>query len=238
MAAPGPVARRVLREAAVLGVLWVVYSIGRGLAGIRVTGAFAHSTDVWHLERRLHLPSEATLQHHVLAWHGVIHLADLYYKYVHFTDFILITAWLLIRHPEHFGWFRRVIVVITGLESVGHFAYPLAPPRMRPDLGVIDTAQLDGNSVYGPSHANHFWFNQYAAMPSMHVGWSFFLALVVITVARSPWRWLILAHPVLMTLTVVVTGNHYWLDGIVGVTLLAFALVLFRRDAPSGGGLR
>jgi hypothetical protein len=66
----------------------------------------------------------------------------------------------------------------------------------------------------------------------MHVGWAFFLAIVVITVARSPWRWLIVVHPVLMTLTVVVTGNHYWLDGIVGVALLGIGLVLFRRDAP------
>jgi hypothetical protein len=224
--------RRVLREAAILAVLWVVYSVGRGLAGLHIGRAFGNSTDIWRFERWLHLPSEATLQHHVLAWDGVIHLVDMYYEYVHFTDFVLVTAWLLIRYPEYFRWFRRVLVFITGWELIGHFVYPLAPPRMRPDLGMVDSAQLDGHSVYGHSYANHGWFNQYAAMPSMHVGWAFFFALVVITVARSRWRWLILAHPVLMTLTVVLTGNHYWLDGIVGVALLGIALVLFRHDAP------
>jgi hypothetical protein len=232
-AAPRAVtARRLLREAAVLAVLWVVYSVGRGLAGRHIGRAFPNSSDVWRLERRLHLPSEASLQHTVLGWHGVIHLADLYYEYVHFSDFLLVTAWLLLRHPEHFRWFRRVLVFITGMELVGHFVYPLAPARMRPDLGMVDTAQLDGHSVYGHTYADHGWFNQYAAMPSMHVGWAFFVALVVISIARSPWRWLVIAHPALMTLTVVVTGNHYWLDGIVGVALLAIGLVVFRRDAP------
>ncbi len=236
--ATGSTARRLLREGGILAALWVGYSIGRGLAGIHIGRAFGNSTDVWHLERALHLPSEATLQQAVLSWHGVIHLADLYYEYVHFSDFLLVTAWLLLRHPEHFRWFRRVLVFITGMELVGHFVYPLAPARMRPDLGMIDTAQLDGHSVYGPSYANHGWFNQYAAMPSMHVGWACFFAIVVISVARSPWRWLILAHPELMTLTVVVTGNHYWLDGVVGVALLGIGLVLFRRDAPWSAGAR
>jgi hypothetical protein len=224
--------RRLLRESAVLAALWGVYSVGRGLAGLHIGRAFPNSTDVWRFERWVHLPDEATLQHTVLGWHGVIHLADLYYEYVHFSDVLLVTAWLLVRHPEHFRWFRKVLVFITGMELVGHFVYPLAPPRMRPDLGMVDTAQLDGHSVYGRSYANHGWFNQYAAMPSMYVGWAFFLALVVITIARSPWRRLIVVHPILMTLSVVVTGNHYWLDAIVGVALLGIALVLFQSEAP------
>ncbi|TYB45599.1 phosphatase PAP2 family protein [Actinomadura chibensis] len=224
--------RYALRHGLILAVLWMVYTLGRAAAGRHIGRAFANSDDVWHFERWLRIPSEAALQRWALGWEPGIRAADLYYKYVHLTDFVIICAWLLLWHPERFGWFRRVIVLITGLELVGHFAYPLAPPRMRPDLGMTDTAQVFGHAVYGGSYENHGLFNQYAAMPSMHVGWSFFFAITVVTIARGRWRWIIVAHPLLMTYTVVVTGNHYWLDGIVGLLLLAIGLWLFRRDSP------
>ncbi|WP_242909890.1 phosphatase PAP2 family protein [Actinomadura terrae] len=224
--------RHALRHGLILAALWMVYTLGRALAGRRIGRAFPNSDDVWHLERWLHIPSEASLQRWALHSESGIRAADLYYKYVHFTDFVIITIWLLLWHPDRFPWFRRVIVLITGLELVGHFVYPLAPPRMRPDLGMTDTAQVFGHAVYGGSYENHGLFNQYAAMPSMHVGWSFLFALAVVTIARTPWRWIIVAHPLLMTYTVVVTGNHYWLDGIIGLILLAIGLWVFRRDSP------
>jgi membrane-associated phospholipid phosphatase len=224
--------RRVAREALVLGVLWMVYTLGRALAARHIGRAFPNARDVWRLERWAHIPSEARLQHWALQWNPGIHMADLYYKYVHLTDFVLISAWLLIWRPEHFGWFRRCIVFMTFFELVGHFVYPLAPPRMNKQFGIVDTAQLFGNSVYGNDYKNHGLFNQYAAMPSMHVAWSWFFAITVISIAKSKWRFLILFHAVAMTYTVVVTGNHYWLDGIVGLMLMAIALVLFNSDSP------
>lgn len=232
---PSPnVARRALREGLVLVLLWLAYTLGRALSGRHIGRAFPNASDVWRFERWLHLPSETSLQKWALHWEAGIRVADLYYKYVHFTDLVLVCIWLIVWHPEHFRWFRRVIVFITGLELVGHFVYPLAPPRMRPDLGIVDTAQVYGQSVYGNTYANHGLFNQYAAMPSMHVAWSFLFALVVVSLARSRWRWAIVAHPVLMTYVVVVTGNHYWLDGIVGLLILALGLALFRRGSPLG----
>lgn len=224
--------RRVGREAVVLGVLWFVYTLGRALAGRQIGPAFPNARDVWDFERWAHIPSEATLQRWTLKSETLTRGTDLYYKYVHLTDFVIICAWLLIFRPEHFRWFKRVIIFITGLELVGHFVYPLAPPRMNPQFGIVDTAQIYGHSVYGNTYENHGLFNQYAAMPSMHVGWSVFFAIVIVSITKPWWRWIIVLHPVAMTYTVVVTGNHYWLDGIVGVAILAGGLVLFERDAP------
>ena len=234
--------KRVAREALILGALWIIYTLGRAAAARRIGPAFSNAHDIWRFERWLHIPSEARLQHWALGWTTGIHAADLYYKYVHLTDFVLISAWLLIWRPEHFKWFRRCIVFMTFFELVGHFVYPLAPPRMNgctaPNIpcphgfGIVDTAQLFGNAVYGNDYKNHGVFNQYAAMPSMHVAWSWFFAITVIAIAKSKWRFLIVLHAVAMTYTVVVTGNHYWIDGIVGLMLMAIALVLFNHDSP------
>ena len=67
---------------------------------------------------------------------------------------------------------------------------------------------------------------QLAAMPSVHVGWAVFIAIAVIAVSTSPWRWLILIHPVITVFVVVATANHWWLDGIVGASIVGLAYLV------------
>jgi MFS superfamily sulfate permease-like transporter len=62
----------------------------------------------------------------------------------------------------------------------------------------------------------------------VHIGWALLVALVLVEVSRSRWRWLALAYPALTMLAVVVTANHYWLDGLAAALLLALALVVQR----------
>ena len=76
---------------------------------------------------------------------------------------------------------------------------------------MVDTAAVYGQSVY--SAAGGFEADQLSAMPSVHVGWAILVAIAIISVTRSRWRWLAVAYPVLTTLAVVVTANHFWLDG-------------------------
>jgi hypothetical protein len=95
----------------------------------------------------------------------------------------------------------------------------VAPPRLLPSLGIIDTAQLTGLSVYQAIPGA----NQYAAMPSVHCGWSAAVAFFIIVVARSPWRWLAVLYPLATLWVVVVTGNHFIIDGVVAYILLAAA---------------
>ncbi|RKS67983.1 PAP2 superfamily protein [Motilibacter peucedani] len=214
---------RLLHELVVLGGLWLVYSVGRGLAGRHTTGAPGHASDVWSLERRLHLPSEAALQRFALHSEDLVRVANVYYEFEHFVTLGLVSLYLLLVRPEKYDAFRRVLVATTALALVGHVVYPLMPPRMRPDFGIVDTGVRFGQSVYGADPHNHGLLNQYAAMPSMHVAWAFLFAGTVIWAARSRWRWLMLLDPVATTWVVVVTGNHYWVDGIVGVLCLLVA---------------
>jgi hypothetical protein len=63
-------------------------------------------------------------------------------------------------------------------------------------------------------------------MPSLHIGWAVLIAVGLIATTRSKWRWLWLGHPILTVLVVVGTANHWWLDGVVALLLLAGAMAL------------
>jgi hypothetical protein len=106
-----------------------------------------------------------------------------------------------------------------------HLLMPLAPPRMLGAMGMVDTGEMFGPEVYG-SPAHDTLTNQYAAMPSLHVGWALAVAIALMGASRSRWRRLWLLHPIVTLLVVVVTGNHYWLDAIVATVLLAAVVVL------------
>ena len=91
---------------------------------------------------------------------------------------------------------------------------------------MIDTAVRYGQSVY--AWHGGFDADEYSAMPSVHVGWALIVAIAVITVSRSRWRWLAAAYPVLTLLAVVVTANHFWLDGIAAALLVVLVLLAQR----------
>jgi hypothetical protein len=132
---------------------------------------------------------------------------------------------MFLRRPAHYFWVRRALILLTASALVVHVLFPLAPPRMRPDLGFVDTGALFGPNVYGPPEGGSI-ANQFAAMPSLHIGWAVLVALGLIVATRSRWRWLWVAHPILTILVVVGTANHWWLDGAVAIVLLAAALAV------------
>ena len=233
--APRPtLGRRLVREVPLLVVLYVAYQLGRVVAGNHATEAFLNAEQIWDIERWLHLPSEAALQQWAWHWPGLIRAANAYYASVHFPITFAVLAWIFIWRPAAYAWFRWALVTLTALGLLGHLAYPLAPPRMLTHHGLLDTGVLFGQSVYSPPGTGIA--NQYAAMPSLHVGWAALVAIALILTTRTRWRWLALAHPVVTLLVVVVTANHYWLDGAVALVLLAASLWAVRRllpDAPT-----
>jgi hypothetical protein len=213
---------RIVREVTLLAVLFGIYNLGRFLSAEHAGSAFKHAGELTRSEAWLGLPSEAVVQHHALQVHGLARVANLYYAGVHFPLTAIVLLWLMIRRPAEYSKARWALASLTGLALIGHMFFPLAPPRMMP--GWVDTGVLLGQSVYGPSTDSGI-ANQFAAMPSLHVGWAFMVAVFLIRATRSRWRWLWIAHPLLTFTVVVVTANHYWLDGLVAIAL-ALPLVL------------
>ncbi|WP_433162111.1 phosphatase PAP2 family protein [Kribbella sp. CA-247076] len=223
---PAPVVWRVVREAVLLATLFLVYSAGRQFAAKHTGSAFDHARELLTFQGWLHLPDEASIQQAALKVPQLVEGANLYYAGVHAPLTAAVLLWLSIWRPKAYPHVRWTIVAVTGLALIGHIVFPLAPPRMMP--GFVDTGLHFGQSVYGAERSGGV-ANQFAAMPSLHVGWAALIALAMILIARSRWRWLWLLHPVITCAVVVVTANHYWLDGIVALLLIAVSLPLLLR---------
>lgn len=212
-----------LWQAGVVFALYALWQIALDALVTSTTGAVAHGRQVVQVERWLHLPSEAAFQSLLLPHPLVVKVGNLYYAGVDFPALELCLIWLWWRHRDRYRGARLTLVLVTGMAAIIQ-AVPVAPPRLLPGLGVVDTGMLYHQSVYPSGGLSDP--GQLIAMPSVHVAWAAFVAMVVITASRSAWRWLILLHPVLTIAVVVGTGNHYWLDGIVGMALLAVAVTV------------
>ncbi|QTA36096.1 phosphatase PAP2 family protein [Streptomyces sp. CA-256286] len=228
----------LVREFLLVAGLFLAYKFGRRAANGHVEEAFRNAGNVWDLERALRLPGEGAVQGVLLHSQTLTHAANTYYATVHFPATVLFLVWLYWRRPLHYLWSRRILAVLTGGALVLHLLFPLAPPRMLPAAALVDTGQVYGPTVYGATPATDTMANQFAAMPSLHVGWAVMVAVGLIVATRSRWRWLWLLHPAITLLVVVGTANHYWLDAIVVVALLAVAFAGLRlpraaRNVPA-----
>jgi hypothetical protein len=184
------------------------------------------------------LPSEASVQHLFLGHPLIVQVFNLYYAGLHFPVLIGCMIWLFVWHRDRYPAARTTLVAFTGACLLVQLI-PVAPPRMLPGTGLVDTAIRYGQSVYGTQAG--FDPDQLSAMPSVHVGWAILVAILVIGTATSQWRWLALAYPALTLLIVVVTANHFWMDGIVAAALLAAVIaaqwaVTGRRHSPAQSG--
>jgi membrane-associated phospholipid phosphatase len=95
----------------------------------------------------------------------------------------------------------------------------------------VDTLRLFSNVNYENSGA---FVNEYAAIPSLHVAWNMLISLAIASVVRNRvvqvWAF---CMPLLMTATVVLTGNHWILDAVAGYIVGMIGLggaLLLRRE--------
>ncbi|GAA4142933.1 phosphatase PAP2 family protein [Phytohabitans flavus] len=228
--------RELVIEVVLIASMMVIYQGIRHLADGQMGVAFRHADWIWEVERALRLPSEAMIQHWALSWGATARLANLYYVGVHFPGTIAAMVWLWVRHRPDYLRMRTEMAVLTGAALFVHVIFPLAPPRLVSGFGMVDTMISTGPSAY-PDSSTAGVANQFAAMPSLHVGWALLVAIAVIRVTSSRWRWLALAHPALTVSVVVITANHYWLDGIVAAILLMGAIHLVSLRAKYAAGL-
>lgn len=211
----------LLLNVLIFGGLWVVYSSVRQVTADSFGVARANAARIISFQDSLGLPSEAVFQGWFLDYEWFVRAANVFYIGAHFPMMIGFLFWVLVVKRHGMPRFRWALVVSTIAGLVIHLAFPLAPPRMFRALGFVDTARLIGPDPYALGIAKTA--NQFAAMPSLHVGWALLIALAVIRLAHSRWRWLILAHPGITSFVVVVTANHYWADVIVGAGLAVVA---------------
>ncbi|MFI0236404.1 bifunctional glycosyltransferase 87/phosphatase PAP2 family protein [Streptomyces sp. NPDC016845] len=200
---------------------------GGTISGGRVT-AEHHGAQIHSIEKFLHIDIEHWVNH------GVVHHAtwlkdffNFYYTSFHFVVPLSLLALMYVRRPAEYRWARSALGFATLLALIGFWAYPLAPPRLMPGLGFIDTV----HGVQDFSKPNYGTLtqltNQYAAMPSLHFGWSLWCGIVIIVLARRKWvKALGLIHPLCTVSAIVGTGNHWILDAAGGAAVVSLGFFL------------
>jgi membrane-associated phospholipid phosphatase len=221
------------REALYVLAFYGVYSIVRnqfGSAAVSPETAYEHARQVIDVERAMGLYHEETIQEWFLGWRWFIQFWNLFYGTFHFVVTTFCIVWLFRRFPERYVRWRTTLAATTGLALIGFALYPLMPPRLLPDsYGYVDTLREYGGLWSFDDGAMSKVSNQYAAMPSLHFGWSLWCALVLVPTLRSPWlRWLAALYPVATLFSIIVTGNHYWLDAAGGAVVLGAGYLVGR----------
>ena len=216
-----PRAQPFLREAALIVGLYGLWQFAGSLAGSGTYAAVGRGRWIWDTERSAHLLSERTVQGWILPHSLIVQAANLYYDTMHFSMMIVFLLWLFVRHREAYSHWRTTLGLLTAACLLIQLI-PVAPPRMVPGLGLVDTAMAYGESVYGSTGG--FEADQLSAMPSVHVGWAVLIAVCTYRIGSSRWRYLGIAHAVATVFVVTATGNHYWADGIVAVALMIGAM--------------
>lgn len=215
-------------EIAICGGLLLIYRGIRSFNRTDLRTAYTHAREIIQLEGWLGVPFEKDLQQWLLDHPMVIKLLNHYYIWFHFPAAIGLLLWLYLRHHDRYRGFRNLMAYVTFTALVIHLLFPLAPPRLMG--GFVDTMHEFGPSIY-PQNPLAGAANQIAAMPSLHFGWALIEAIAVITVLSSRWRWLIVVHPALMTLSIIATGNHWWIDAVAAGLLIVAGITVWRLAA-------
>jgi PAP2 superfamily len=224
---------RIVRFASFELALWAgLYGAYLALRGVSIAQpdvAFEHASTLIDFEQGAGLFHEKSLQS-ALAWGHDFFSA---YYMLAFAPLLATTlVWMGLRHQDRYRELRTLLLLSLGIAAIFYVLYPTAPPRLVPGLGIADTVGL---SSHDTGSFGGVRFNPYAAMPSMHVGWSLLVGLVGFRTARRPVvRAFFALHPLVMAVTVTATGNHYFLDSLVGaaVALTAVAVVAGVRRVP------
>lgn len=228
-------------EILLIAIGYWVYSLVRNSVPERDEAGMRHAHQVWDLEQSLGLGIEYTVNHAVNSITWLIIGMNYYYATFHFIVTLGVLVWLFRKHPAQYASIRLVLFVTTGIALVGYYSYPLAPPRFMRGEGhdFVDTVKVHhtwGSMASGDlAHVS----NQYAAMPSMHIGWSLWCGITIAVLAKPVWvKVLGLLYPVTTLFVIISTANHFWLDAVGGTTCLAFGFAVAWAVAYLPAGAR
>ncbi|MFI6929245.1 phosphatase PAP2 family protein [Streptomyces sp. NPDC050287] len=220
---------RIWFEILLIGVSYWTYSLIRNAVPEQRGEALRNADWIWKAEHGLGIAVEESVNHAVNSVTWLIVGMNYYYATLHFVVTLGVLVWLFRSHPGRYGATRLVLFATTGVALVGYYLYPLAPPRLMNDSHFVDTVMV--HQTWGSMASGDLknMSNQYAAMPSMHIGWSLWCGLTIFTLASVPWaRVLGLLYPATTLVVIVATANHFWLDAVGGVLCLTFGFTVAR----------
>lgn len=224
--------RDVLIQFSIMFGLYYLYRITRAVAQGQEDIAFANADAVIKAERTLGMYWEPWLQARFSSFEPLMQSMIWFYREVHLPVIAILLCWMFMRRREVWPLFRNWFLALNLIGLIGYALVPTAPPRMLSWSGVVDMAYLYRDDVAFAS-APSIFANPYAAMPSLHFAYALFVALCLYALAHPTWlRRLAWAYPAVCFVAIVVTGNHFILDAVMGGIAVAVAwLVAVRMPA-------
>lgn len=224
----------LLFEAILIIVAYWLYTLVRNGVPTQVAEATVRAYDLHDFEKQIGLAFERPINQTLADIDWLIIPINYYYATMHFGVTILVLIWLWRSHPMRYRGLRTVLYITNGVALIGFWLVPLAPPRFLP--GFVDTVvHYDTWGSWASADVAEI-SNQYAAMPSMHAGWSLWCGLIIFVLSTNPWaKGFGVAYPLVTGFVVIATGNHFVLDIVggwlaLGVGFIAYTIV-FRRPA-------
>lgn len=238
---------RLWFEILLIAASYWTYSLVRNAVPEQKSEALRNADRLWDLEQQLDLAFEQSVNHAVNSVTWLVVGMNYYYATLHFAVTLGVLVWLYRSHPGRYAATRLVLFSTTAVALAGYYLFPLAPPRLMNGGDFIDTVVV--HETWGSMASGDLknMSNQYAAMPSMHIGWSVWCGLTLFALATVPWAKVLgLLYPAGTLVVIVATANHFWLDAVGGVLCLAFGYALatlwyrskpytLPREAPDGG---
>lgn len=223
-----PARPRLWFELALIGVSYWLYSIIRNAVPEQAQIAMRNAHWVWSVERAAGIGAERAINHAADSVTWLIIGMDYYYATLHFIMTIGVLVWLYHSHPGRYAAARTALFVTTGLALLGFYFFPLAPPRLM-SRTFVDTVLVHHTWGSLASGAASHVSNQYAAMPSMHIGWSLWCGVTIFFLAHRTWvKALGLAYPTATLIVIISTANHFWMDAVAGALCLLIGLTAAR----------
>jgi membrane-associated phospholipid phosphatase len=214
------------RQLAIFIPFDIAYELSRRVAtGGRET-ALQHARDVVDAEQSLGIYQELAVQRWALAAPDfVMEVAKFTYFQCQFTITFSFVLWVYVFRNYAYTLLRNVLFTTFMLALPGYILYPTAPPRMLPDEGFVDALQTAALNQSG--FLVTLFGNPYAAMPSLHTATAILVGSTGVLVTRHLLVQLLWAfYPALVVFSIVATANHFFLDAIAGVGILAAALTI------------
>lgn len=216
---------RVLFEVALIGVAYVTYQLVRGVVEGKIDAAFANSQAPIAFERWLGIFWEPQLQGLIINNEFLIDFFNWVYIWGHLPAIGALAIWIFLYRRDMFARYRNALLFSGAIGLVFFTTLPMAPPRMLAEVGFVDTITLYDQVYHALQHPA--FVNQYAAMPSLHLGWNLIIGIALFEGTRNVWlRGLAVLMPVSMLASIILTGNHFILDAIAGAGV-ALAAIMF-----------
>jgi hypothetical protein len=215
------------RDAVVQLALWgaadAMYELVRGIVAGHGAVALANGHAVISLEQATGTFIEPKIQTLFTGSEGVMEAANWIYMNAQFTMNLLFLAFIYVYRNEIFYFVRNMFFVAMGIALVVHLAVPVAPPRMFPQYGFVDTVHKFAH-VNQDTGAVSLFVNPYAAVPSMHMCFALLVGATAFRLTTRHWlRALALAYPLLVLAVIVITGNHFFFDAAAGAVVAVVA---------------